>query len=372
MALGLLTALLFGLTACGSAVNTHIPTAIFPSPTGTPVSTQIEAEADVKHNPQNPAPSGLADRSTDYVGLWQDSETPSSIYARRLALNADGTFYFTQSEMDAVTNERFRYGTWIINGGTITLNIEERLFWAGDETIADPIYGSKLADYEIVCAPITETLEYELGEVELDAGTGDITSFLLGETQYWYLSAETDLLKKEYIDTSIRATKLESCSKPPRGCWETTDRGGEEDGILRVSETINGQATSVRADWFCIEFDDKGNYALWERDYNAGIWTANRQIGKAYISGDYLFLIEHTMRFYEGATFETISQLDESVAPHHPCGIYALNALDEYDLWLWMNGYKTLTNFVGKADRPPWSAAMAEDSISVPLENERR
>ena len=327
-----------------------------------PASTEKPEKPDNTGAPQTPADD------TGYAGLWQASPVVGSGYSRRLALNADGSFYFAESEMDSMKRERFRRGTWSTDGATLTLNVAERILRAGGDVVDDPIYiaGTSIANPEIVLISLPDAVRYDVSELTGDPQVNDKRTFMLGDLQYWELSAERDSLQKDYESAKAQAKKVSKLSSPLSGCWETTDRGSERDGFVRVTAQLNGHMTTVRADWRCMEFTADGRYASWERWHEDMRWNARRTGGRAFTDGVYLFLLESTERYYGGSvSLESIFRIrpSGSLPTDHPCDVYKVTEWNEDSLRLY--GYESLINFEGKGDRPPWGALMLRDSLTM-------
>ena len=298
-----------------------------------------------------------------YAGLWQDSPMVGSGYSRRLALNADGMFYFAENEMDSMTRERFRRGTWVADGGVLTLVITARILWAGGYIVDDPIYlsGTSISDPDIVLFDVTDTIALDISEVASDPDAMGKRSFSIDGDQYWELAAEPDSLRDDYEAAKSSSKRASDLSLPLAGCWETTDRG-EGNGIVRVNETLGGRSVSIRADWIAIEFGSNGEFALWARDWSNGYWTVNCFTGVALTDGKYLYLFASGEYDFGGKTFETIDISSYTGFPEHPCEVMSIDEWDEYSLSL--SGIEYMSNFAGKGDGPPWSGSMIDYAIT--------
>jgi len=142
----------------------------------------------------------------EYVGLWQASPVVGSGYAERLALNADGTFYRAESQMDGLTRERFSSGTWTVDNGVLKLAITERLVWEGGTVENNLILGGDaLVGPLMVLVEEPGTLTYQLSAVTTDQKANGKQTFTADGTQYWELAAEPDSLRKDYEDARALA-----------------------------------------------------------------------------------------------------------------------------------------------------------------------
>ena len=144
--------------------------------------------------------------ASDYSGLWQASPVVGSGYSERLALNADGTFFWAESQMNGLSRERFSSGTWSVTNGVLTLAVAERLVWEGGTVENNPILGGDaLVDTHMVVAQQSDTLTYQLSDVTTDSGANNKLTFTANGTQYWQLPAEPDSLRKDYEDARALA-----------------------------------------------------------------------------------------------------------------------------------------------------------------------
>ena len=293
-----------------------------------------------------------------YLGLWQDSPVVGSGYSERLMLYADGTFHMATSQMDGLTRERFRSGTWSIEDGMLKFTVTDRLLWAGGAIEEDPAWITDvIRDPDIIYVNTPDNLEYELSSVTTDAEYGDKRTFNIGGKQYWELAAELSSLHKDYDAVLAQAWTLTVQDTPPTGCWETTDRGDN-----RQNAMLNGVDTSIRADWRALEIAQDGSYAMWERDWQDGLWVVRCVTGKALTDSNYLLLMQYNERRYEGATFEDIALISDNALTNRPCDIQKIVQWDGESIWF--EGYEPLSNFTDKLDRPPWSPAMAADALT--------
>ena len=293
----------------------------------------------------------------DYAGQWQDSPVVGSEYSERLALYADGTFYMGTSQMDGITRERFRCGTWSIEDGMLKLAVAERILWAGGAIEQDPAWVTEvISDPEVVLVNKPDNLEYELSAATTDTQVNGKRTFTAGDKQYWELADEPDSLRNDYEAEKAQSWSLTANDKPPIGCWEMTDRGDNRQYVM-----LDGVKTSIRADWRALEVAKDGSYAMWERDWQNGMWIVRCVTGKALTDGNYLLLTQLNERRYEGATFEGIALIGNNALTNRPCDIQKINEWDEE--YIWFEGYESLGNFVDKLDRPPWSQAMIADAL---------
>ena len=152
------------------------------------------------------------------------------------------------------------------------------------------------------------------------------------------------LAAQDSTDTLLGSTQ----DTLPFGCWETTDRGGNRRDI-----TLDGETTSIRADWRALELTPDGAYSLWERDWKDGQWEVRRTRGRAATDGAHLLLRAHSESLYQSAAFEGLANpVSETPLPARPCMVLTITELDEDTLDI--EGWEGLYNFVGKDDRPPW------------------
>ena len=150
-------------------------------------------------------PGERAETSSDYVGLWHASPVVGSGFSERLELNANGTFYWAENEMDGVSRERFSSGTWSINNGVLTLSVTEKLAWEGGALEFSPIYGSDvLVNTTLALVEEPGTLSYQISTIATDPEVFDKRTFTANGTQYWELGEGPNSLSKEYEDARAK------------------------------------------------------------------------------------------------------------------------------------------------------------------------
>jgi hypothetical protein len=153
--------------------------------------------------------SGNPGGNAGYAGLWQNANMVSDAYTTRLALNADGTFYYAASQYEGMTRERYRFGTWSVDGRVLKLNVQERIFWVGGEVVQLPyLTEPSIENPETLLLRNSETLEYELGAVTTDPEVFDKPTFTIAGKRFWELSDAPDSLQIEYDANKAEAKTL--------------------------------------------------------------------------------------------------------------------------------------------------------------------
>jgi hypothetical protein len=388
---------LLGMSACSGGGSP----ASRPSSDTPPVSTgqldagqsgagQAEAEQGTKVDlsasaiqQQKDGASAAADPSIGdglpYVGLWQNSPVVGSGYSRRFGLNPDGTFHMAESQMEGLARERFRFGKWAVDGDQLRLDVSERLFWAGGEIEYDNVLDADaIIDPVTVILSVPDVFFMDLGKVMVDKEANDKPMFTIDGRPFWALAAEPDSLSRDYEEARAQALKQPAPSGMggvlPEGCWETTDRGDEKDGVARREDWSGGKATSIREDWRALEIKANGVFQLWERRWMGGwkrnseggwepvprsedgYWQVSCEIGDAAMEGGYLFLLTHSTQVFEGELFEDIVNVASGAEPSRPHKVLKVVEWDEDTLLI--DGWEALSNFEGKGDKPPWSQGM--------------